>query len=76
MSKLPNIAGYKIVKKLGSGSFGTVYKAQDKNGKFYAIKVESKRQTNRLDHEKDIYDNLGTSIGFGIIINQLLYKAV
>tara|TARA_B100000963_G_C22636073_1_gene677695 strand:- start:4742 stop:5647 length:906 start_codon:yes stop_codon:yes gene_type:complete len=64
MSKLPNIEGYKIVKKLGSGSFGTVYKAQDKDGKFYAIKVESKKQANRLDHEKGIYDNLGTSVGF------------
>ncbi len=64
MSKLPNVEGYKIVKKLGSGSFGTVYKAQDKDGKFYAIKVESKKQANRLDHEKAIYDNLGTSVGF------------
>jgi len=64
MSKLPIIEGYNIVKKLGSGSFGTVYKAHDNEGKFYAIKVESKKQANRLEHEKGIYDNLGTSVGF------------
>jgi serine/threonine protein kinase len=64
MSKLPIIEGYSIVKKLGSGSFGTVYKAHDNEGKFYAIKVESKKQANRLEHEKGIYDNLGTSVGF------------
>ena len=65
MSKLPNIEGYKIVKKLGSGSFGTVYKAHDKDGKFYAIKGWSKKH--RLDHEKNIYDNLGISVGFANI---------
>jgi len=69
MSKLPIIEGYNIVKKLGSGSFGTVYKAHDKEGKFYAIKVESKKQANRLEHEKGIYDNLGTSVGFPKIYN-------
>ena len=69
MSKLPIIEGYSIVKKLVSGSFGTVYKAHDSEGKFYAIKVESKKQANRLEHEKGIYDNLGTSVGFPKIYN-------
>lgn len=64
MSKLPTIDGYNIIKKLGSGSFGTVYKAQDTEGNFYAIKVEQKKQANRLEYEKGIYDNIINKVGF------------
>lgn len=71
MSKLPIIEGYNIVKKLGSGSFGTVYKAQDSEGNFYAIKVEQKKQANRLEHEKHIYDQLDDKVGFPKIYNIL-----
>ena len=51
MSKLPYYEGINS-KKIGSGFY--LYKAHDKDGKFYAGKVESKKQANRLDHEKNI----------------------
>ena len=38
---------YKLIKKLGAGSFGSIYCAQDGNN-FYAIKLEDKKKANRL----------------------------
>lgn len=40
-SESPIIEGYRIVERLGKGSFGSVYKAE-KNGKTYALKMISK----------------------------------
>jgi serine/threonine protein kinase len=70
MSKIPNIDGYTIIKKLGSGSFGTVYKASNnKNNKHYALKIELRKEANRLKHEKEIYDKLINNVGFPKITN-------
>jgi len=65
MESLPEIEGYEIIKKLGSGTFGIVYKAIDKsNNNEVAIKVEKKSKISRLKNEKDIYDLLKDHAGF------------
>ena len=65
MSNIPTIEGYTILKKLGSGAFGIVYKAHCKEtNKIVAIKVEKKRKNSRLGNEKYIYDKLKFNIGF------------
>ena len=50
---------YKLVKKIGAGSFGSVYKAVDMEKNIYvAVKVESKSSDKkRLAHEINIYNN-------------------
>ena len=54
---------YKLVKKIGSGSFGSVYKAIDiDKNKYVAVKVESKNSSKkRLAHEINIYNNFSYS---------------
>ena len=39
-----SLENYKIIKELGSGTFGIVYKALDKNNNIVAIKVEEKKK--------------------------------
>ena len=44
MPKIPKLEGYNILKKIGSGSFGTVFKCQKvEDNKFFAIKIEQKK---------------------------------
>jgi serine/threonine protein kinase len=38
---------YNIIRKLGEGSFGCIYKAVHKS-KFYALKIEKNRETDSL----------------------------
>ena len=54
---------YKLVKKIGAGSFGSVYKAVDiDKNKYVAVKVESKNsEKKRLAHEINIYNNFISS---------------
>ena len=45
MPKNIKIEGYDVLKKIGSGSFGVVYKCKKKDSdKIYAIKVEDKKK--------------------------------
>lgn len=56
---------YKIIEKIGEGSFGVVYLTKDKDGNDYAAKVE-KKQESRLLEEHKIYCilyNRGMHIG-------------
>lgn len=49
---------YKLLKKLGSGSFGSIYQAEYEQ-KLYAIKLEEKiKQQNLLEHEANIMSYL------------------
>jgi serine/threonine protein kinase len=61
---------YKLINKIGSGSFGDVYLVTDINkekGKIYACKVEEKKKSQRLREEYDIYKKLrGKGIKYGI----------
>lgn len=65
---------YKLINKIGSGSFGEVYLVQDGSNKNYAAKIEEKKSNSRLKEEYDIYKKLkknGVSIGIPQIINYL-----
>jgi serine/threonine protein kinase len=57
---------YSIVKKIGEGAFGVVYKAYKKSepNKYYAIKVEPHNTDSRLEYEVQIYRALNSEIGF------------
>ena len=58
---------YKIIKKIGEGAFGKVYKGMHRETKdFVAIKIEKKTEStiNRLKHESLVYDYFKNTIGF------------
>lgn len=64
---------YKLLVKLGEGSFGTVYRVLDKKTNTeYAIKIEKKNNTSRLFNEYKIYKKLefqGITHGIPVINN-------
>ena len=50
---------YEIIKKIGNGSFGQVYKAISKDDKeIVAIKIENKANQSRLELEMKLYKDL------------------
>ncbi|EPR78871.1 Casein kinase 1 [Spraguea lophii 42_110] len=59
MSRSFNISEYKIIKKIGSGSFGKIYVCVAPDGKVYALKCETRGNT--LYREYNIYKQLGDS---------------
>ena len=72
---IPDIKGFKIIKRLGKGAFGVVYKAIDKKtNRTRAIKIETKNKVARLDHERKIYDLLIKETGFPKIYKMLKSK--
>ena len=78
---------YKVVKKLGEGSFGKVYKAEY-NGEYYALKMEFKsKEQGLLEVEATIMTYLkgpniphiksfGYSGDFNVLVMQLLDKSL
>ena len=55
MPKISVGNNYRLIKKIGSGSFGEVYLVTDIEGNNYACKVESTDAKNRLQSESFIY---------------------
>lgn len=51
-----------IIKKLGSGSFGNVYKASNGNHN-YAIKIEDTDKISRLEFELNMYKSIDSQLG-------------
>ena len=53
-----------IEKKIGSGSFGDVFKAIDKKtSKSYAIKIENTDKISRLEYEVKLYKSMNKATG-------------
>lgn len=48
---------YKILRKLGSGAFGTVYEVEDRKGRKYAAKIETGRR-GYLDEEYKVFKKM------------------
>ncbi len=60
-----DLSNYEIIKKIGTGAFGVVYKAIDKNtNELVAIKVEELKKASRLDFEYRIYKDINDNVGF------------
>tara|TARA_B110000208_G_scaffold189674_2_gene251758 strand:- start:2764 stop:3681 length:918 start_codon:yes stop_codon:yes gene_type:complete len=73
--KLPN---YSLIKELGKGAFGVVYKAMNKkNNTYVAIKVEKKDTNSRLKNEVAIYNKIQkkkSNKGFPVIYELINMK--
>ena len=80
---------YKIIRKLGQGSFGSIYEAESKNShKLYAIKLEDMKQDNFVLEDESIYLSLiniprvpklkafGYSGSYIILVMELLGKSL
>jgi serine/threonine protein kinase len=67
---LKELTNYSIIKKLGQGAFGSVYKVKNKdNNKYLALKVEEKNLQSRVKFEFSIFKNLEGEIGFPNVYN-------
>ena len=66
---------YKLIDKIGSGCFGTIFKAKDiQNDIYVAVKIESKKsKKKRLSHEIRIYQNLISSKYHSHFIPRILW---
>lgn len=63
---------FTLVDKIGSGTFGEIYMAEGNNNKLYAVKVEEKKPSSRLQEEYMTYKKLkknGVSKGVPKIYN-------
>lgn len=49
---------FTLIDKIGSGTFGEIYMAEDNNKKLYAVKVEEKKPSSRLLEEYTTYKKL------------------
>ena len=59
------LTNYTIIKKIGSGAFGTVYKAKsNSDNSIVAMKVEDKTKNTRLEYESRIHRDLNNIVGF------------
>jgi len=62
---LKEFVNYSIIKKLGQGAFGTVYKVKHKDSnKLFALKVEQRSIQSRVKFEYSIFNLLKKEIGF------------
>ena len=77
---------YKLTKKIGSGSFGSIYCAEYDN-KLYAIKFEDKHRDNLLENEATIMSYLhcpgipavksyGCSSDYNVLVMELMGKSL
>ena len=74
MNKIILGDNYKLIKKIGSGSFGEVYLTEDKNGNQFAAKIESNSEKQRLKAEYNIYKkvlNNKTIVGIPKVYNYI-----
>lgn len=60
LSKTPKLMSdnYVMIKQIGSGSFGEVYMARNKNGIYVAAKVEKRNKSSSIYYEYRIYKQL------------------
>jgi serine/threonine protein kinase len=67
MIDLPeSLSGYSVMKEIGQGAFGRVYKAQSKTdiSRIVAIKTEPYNIDSQLEYEVKIYKQLESQVGF------------
>ena len=70
---LKEFSNYSIIKKLGQGAFGIVYKVKNKeNNKLYALKVEQQNIQSRVKFEFSIFNLLKKEIGFPKVFKIIL----
>lgn len=65
MNEIDAIGNFKIIKKLGQGSFGIVYEVSSISGEKYALKLESVpvKESSQLKNEYNVYLDLANCRG-------------